>query len=368
MKTDVAGRVRNLGLAASKPLFPLFEAVINSIEAIQDAKRQDGRIDIRILRDKNLLSEQEPSAGDVVGFEVEDNGVGFDEVNFAAFETSDTTYKAQRGGKGVGRFLWLVAFERVEVTSVFQSDGSLKLRKFRFVPEGEGIADLTVEETSKDLTQTKVSLLSFYSKYQKQCPKRAETIATHLIENCLEYFIRPDCPQIILNDDEAKESLNLNQRFEEEMLEKSSREQVKVGEQRFYVLHVRLHSPHIRDHQVHFCAKGRVVKSEKLVGQIPNLARRLEDHTGGDFTYAAYVDSPYLDQSVNAERTDFSIVEDDSELLAKAKTITWGSIRNEILQSCRVFFAAIHRSGSGQEANADRSIRRHRRADVSSHP
>lgn len=100
-------------------------------------------------------------------------------------------------------------------------------------------------------------------------------------------------------------------------------------------MHVRLHSHHIRDHQVHFCAKGRVVKSEKLLGLIPNLARRLEDETGRDFTYAAYVDSQYLDQSVNAERTDFSIVDDDSELLTKA--ITWRAIRSVILESCRTF-------------------------------
>lgn len=213
MKTDVAGRVRNLGLAASKPLFPLYEAVINSIEAIQDAKRQDGRIDIRILRDKNLLSEQEPSAGDVIGFEIEDNGVGFDLANFAAFETSDTTYKAQRGGKGVGRFLWLVAFGTVQISSSFKSTTSAKLRKFDFVPQGEGIKDMTLEDVQDDSPKTKVSLLGFYPKYQKQCPKRLETIATHLIENCLEYFIRADCPQIILHDD-AEEPLDLNLRFE----------------------------------------------------------------------------------------------------------------------------------------------------------
>src|SRR5688500_14800112 len=334
MKTDVAGRVRNLGLAASKPLFPLYEAVINSIEAIQDASHNDGRIEIRILRDQNLLTEVEPTAGDVIGFVVRDNGIGFNEENYAAFETSDTTYKAQRGGKGVGRFLWLVAFDRVEVISHFKTGGSMKLRRFEFVPEDEGIKGMIELESSEMSARTEVQLLGFQSKYQKQCPKRLETIATHLIENCLEYFIRPDCPEIFLRDVDG-EVLNLNERFDYEMVEKSLRERVTVGDQQFSVLHVRLHSKHVREHHVHCCAKGRVVKSEQLIGLIPNLARRLEDEDGREFAYAAYVDGAYLDQSVNAERTDFSIVEDESELLSEA--ITWRDIFRAVLADCQVF-------------------------------
>lgn len=33
---------------------------------------------------------------------------------------SDSTYKAKIGGKGVGRFPWLKAFEKVEIQSVYK--------------------------------------------------------------------------------------------------------------------------------------------------------------------------------------------------------------------------------------------------------
>jgi hypothetical protein len=94
MRTDIVGRVRNTVLPASKPLLPLYEAVVNSIQAIQDARRDDGLITVDLIRDdKHLFAEVEPSLGDITGFEITDNGVGFNDENYHAFETSDTTYK-----------------------------------------------------------------------------------------------------------------------------------------------------------------------------------------------------------------------------------------------------------------------------------
>jgi len=76
MKTDVAGRVKNTSLAASRPLLPLYEAVVNSVEAIQDAENKKGRIEITILRDtQHLLNEQDPSLGDITGFEITDTAL-----------------------------------------------------------------------------------------------------------------------------------------------------------------------------------------------------------------------------------------------------------------------------------------------------
>jgi len=41
---------------------------------------------------------------------VTDNGIGLDENNMRSFLQSDSTYRAEKGGKGVGRFAWLKAF------------------------------------------------------------------------------------------------------------------------------------------------------------------------------------------------------------------------------------------------------------------
>ena len=111
---DLAGRVRNLGLPASSvnSLIPLFEAVSNGLHAIETKWKADaaasGEISIEILRRD---SEEEKS---VLGFEVRDNGIGMNELNWKSFRTSDSDFKMQRGGKGVGRLAWLKAFQSCE--------------------------------------------------------------------------------------------------------------------------------------------------------------------------------------------------------------------------------------------------------------
>jgi hypothetical protein len=45
MQVDIIGRIRNLQLPVTQPLIPLFECLVNSIEAIEDGKVQDERID-----------------------------------------------------------------------------------------------------------------------------------------------------------------------------------------------------------------------------------------------------------------------------------------------------------------------------------
>lgn len=105
---NIRGRLKNFNLPKNQPLVPLFEAIVNSIHAIQERRiagdNFNGRITIKIIREDQI------SIGDVVevpaiqSFEIVDNGVGFDEANFDSFMDSDSTYKASLGGKGVGRF------------------------------------------------------------------------------------------------------------------------------------------------------------------------------------------------------------------------------------------------------------------------
>ncbi len=118
MEISIAGRVKNIQVSLSKPLIPVFEAMSNSIDAIQEANEINGRIDVEIIRDENsLISGAESSTdrqlAEIKGFIIRDNGIGFNERNYREFNVADTTYKADRGGKGVVRFTWLKTFERV---------------------------------------------------------------------------------------------------------------------------------------------------------------------------------------------------------------------------------------------------------------
>lgn len=101
MRTNVIGRVRNTQLPKSHGLLPLFEAIINSIDAIEEAKlqRNEGYINIYLLRLPSFLDAQdvEPDQrvkGPITDIKVVDNGIGFTESNYQAFNEADTMSKS----------------------------------------------------------------------------------------------------------------------------------------------------------------------------------------------------------------------------------------------------------------------------------
>ena len=140
--TNLHGRLRNTSLPASNGMLPLYEAVANSIHAIEDAEvpTASGRIRVQILRDGQSSIEfgegpkrRGPEAkGDITGFKIADNGIGFTDDNMESFLTLDSEYKASRGGRGVGRLLWLKAFDRASVESTYGDEGTRQKRAFSF--------------------------------------------------------------------------------------------------------------------------------------------------------------------------------------------------------------------------------------------
>jgi len=84
LKSDFVGRVNRLPLKPSDKtaLVPVLEAVSNSVYAITerfDEKAVEaGRIIVTVVRD--LENEEQP----IIGFDVEDNGVGFTTTNYDA--------------------------------------------------------------------------------------------------------------------------------------------------------------------------------------------------------------------------------------------------------------------------------------------
>jgi hypothetical protein len=108
---NLKGRINNFPLGKQDYLLPLFEAISNSIHAIEDMKEinqaHKGIIEIEIEREKiPQLTEPEEILQPITGFIIKDNGIGFTDKNMASFMESDSSYKLTRGGKGVGRFLW----------------------------------------------------------------------------------------------------------------------------------------------------------------------------------------------------------------------------------------------------------------------
>lgn len=307
----------------------MFEAVVNSLQAIEDAKaRMVGRprIDITVSRDA-VLDGLEVS-GEVNGFSIADNGVGFDDTNLDSFLTSDTQYKIGRGGKGLGRFLWLKAFQFAEIESHYQDGPKFFKRAFKFTVKGDDPGP-PVPSKSK-CRNTKVRLTGMKSPYKESCPQGLGLIGHQLIEHCLPFFLDPNCPDVTISD--AVEQIDLNRYFRDTFASKATRHSFTIQDSQFTLTGLRLYNPHEMQHRLLYAANFREVLAERLDKYLPNLhKKRLTDSDGNKFVYLGFVEGEYLDQNVNSERIGFTFpVERSSDGLFDE--ITLDAIRNAAVE------------------------------------
>ena len=100
LQTNLKGRLRNTSLPKSHGLMPVFEAVVNSIHAIEEKGiNADSKIVLRIDREMQSSLDLDSSAAlnPIIGFTITDNGCGFNDTNFASFETLDSDHKIDQG-------------------------------------------------------------------------------------------------------------------------------------------------------------------------------------------------------------------------------------------------------------------------------
>jgi hypothetical protein len=337
LTTSLAGRVRNTTLPRSHSLLPLLEAVVNGLQAI-DARWDDvgqGRLKVTIERSAQEEFEfGSPGPGrtpmkPIVGFIVEDNGVGFTHDNMTSFETLDTDFKASLGCRGVGRLVWLKAFDKVSVRSAYTTeDGSLVARQFKFSIAGE-VEPIDPPEGLRE-TGAVVHLDGFKDAFQQSAPKTADAIAREVFEHCIWYFLRPSgAPNVTIVDDEV---ISLNHLMEEYVFSALPVTKVEVKGQKFDMVNLCLRSSTRNPApRLYLCAANRVVTVENLTGKIAGLYGRLKDKTSAEFTYACYLSSNYLDMHVRADRTAFDIAERTPGATLNG-SITLDDIRAAVLQ------------------------------------
>ena len=100
MQGDIVNRVKRLPKPslAAEALQPVFEAVSNSLHAIEDAFG-DALYQTKGVITVTIRNARSPDDIEII---VDDNGIGLEPPRFRAFCTTDTDYKMERGGKGVG--------------------------------------------------------------------------------------------------------------------------------------------------------------------------------------------------------------------------------------------------------------------------
>lgn len=341
LNTSLKGRLRNTNLPKTHGLLPLFEAIINSIHSIDEQRKNeepniitDGKITIRVIRDSQISSD-ETSKPEIVGFEITDDGVGFNNDNFNSFQTLDSEYKIQLGCRGVGRLLWLKAFKRVTVQSVFEENGGKKIRKFDF----NVVSDIHNDPPptfTRNNRKTTISLLSLEKSYLKYIPKSLDKISRELLDHCLWYFIREGgAPDITLID--GLETIKIQRLYDELMVDSSNTDGFEIQAEKFEITHVKLKSTIKTKHSLVYSAANRVVKEEPLVGKIPGLFGSLSDGEN-EFTYTCFLNSKFLTDNVNSERLDFNLMESGTGMF-EGEEFTMQNIRLKTLEKINEYLS-----------------------------
>lgn len=306
---NVAGQVGQIKLSTTKALWSLFETVINSIQSLEDSNVDEKKIVINALRPERVQLKtdgQGKMTEELNHFEtfvVTDNGNGFNTENYTSFLEAYSQLKVRKGCKGIGRFLWLKAFDKVTIKSTYFEDDLWHLRSFDFSLTGvnpeQNDSILKLDDVQQ---QTIVSLDGFKNPYRDSVAYSLESLAKKIIEHCLPYFITGKCPQIILKDNRG-ESFNLNSYYEKTYKDSLHQDPMELRGKHYTLYHMLL-TEGADKHELHLCANNREVKSYALSNYIPDMKKKLVSSDDA-YYYVGYLAGDYLDEAVNTERSDF---------------------------------------------------------------
>lgn len=313
MKFDVIGRINNMRLPDGKTavLYSVYEAVSNGIHAINDRFGEDeaaskGKVDVDISVDDAI---------EIDTITITDNGIGFTDENLESFETSDSRFKYQRGGKGVGRFIWIKMFESIKVDSVVSEGRSNQRIRFTFAPEKtKSIAFKRITPAPGEDTGTIITLTELRPDQRGRI--RPSSYLKDLALHFFPQYISGTLPEVTITY--RGESSSLNEFIADQVDEPEERVMdVDFGDGPVEVTVNHLFvdssiSTGLRNSYL-LTAHGR------LVGDPVSIERKyaLRELPDGK-AYVAVVSSDFLDERVDQERLDFKLTAGQREILQEA--------------------------------------------------
>lgn len=304
MKANIPGRLSKLrNITSYKEA--LLEAVANSLQSCAIGGMQNAEITIEILtkaQEERVRKGSSKFYYPIESIKVIDNGEGFTDENFESFGTMDSAHKASRFGcKGIGRFLWLKAFEKVSVDSVYLTkDGEKHQRHFDF-----SINDIQHQCVKKaqesDALKTIVWLQSLVDGMQPKRDVTAEDIVYLIIGHFLLDFVNDSIPKI--NVVCSDERLSANDVFSKMRLTEPKEQTLKIKDYEFELIQQRLDFKSKKNlpSGVYYCAGGRVV-CKASTALDPKFESLMSDIKGCESLYIGLLKSRLLDELVNSER------------------------------------------------------------------
>lgn len=321
----VEGKLRNTSLAKKKGIYALYEAVVNSLQSLEDINKDNKYINIILHRGKTLSAD---ILGNIQSISVVDNGVGFTLENLKSFATSDSTYKFKKGCKGIGRFLWLLVFQSVHIESVCYN-GTKKIN-FNFTKDTQQIKDEYIDVNEPD-NKTVIKLENINDVYSENFPQDAQRLASLIVEHCFLFFLENSCPEIQIID--GKENISLNKLFVDTYMKEQKSGIIKIKDKSFHSVSIKLYDIDTRN-KIIFTAHKRNILSVPLGQKIASLSEKIKDNKG-NYYYNIIISGDYLDENVNQDQMKFLIPTktDDEEL--DLNTIYMEDIESGVVQKVK---------------------------------
>lgn len=311
--TNIERKIHEIRIDAKKGYLALFEVISNSIYSINKSAQPNGRIDIKLERDKEyqtqveINEEQLKKLQKIESIIITDNGDGFTEENFKSFLTCYSPYKQDEGGKGVGRFTCLKVFDNEAVLSVYEANGGKYKRSFIFEPKNELKDEKNVKTNEEKKTVVKLNNIKL--KYKNDFPTELKVLADLIIEHFFIDFITDKVPNIYLHDD-YNGTLWLNEYYTKEAEYVINKQQFEIFNKQFNIYHIKASNLN-KSNKLYLCADNRKVSHIDLRKNIPNLQSNIATEDGKKKWYFAYLTSEYLNEIVNSERTEFNFPAED---------------------------------------------------------
>jgi hypothetical protein len=312
MKINIQGLVANSQSMLKKhgPLLPLYEATVNAIHSIDEKRRIDpshkGEIVIHLARDLAIAETKViPNLTSITN-----NGIGFHDDNFKSFETSYSSYKQEIGGKGLGRFSYLVGFEKAKIESVYVDNSLYYKRSFDFVPTDKGIENALVSPVDEQLSYTRLELIGFRkfsraNNHSEIVRKKTITIARRIMQHCALMFVLDKVPTIKIYDSSLDADLCVNDVWNREIKSDSKKVDFSVKNHTFSLSLLYVYNSDESSHEIKLCGNEREVLSRNVNEFLRFIPKNKkldgkDERSGHKFVISA------LDENINASRDGFN--------------------------------------------------------------
>ncbi len=238
----------------------------------------------------------------------------FTEENYESFNFAHSSYKYERGGKGIGRITWLRAFDRAIIESQFKEKSQYLKRNFNFETTRKGIEkeSVTTIGDREGFWSTTITLRNLKERYRRWCNNNAEDIVFKILEHCFSFFLETNCPIIVIVDGDRK--IVVNDYFNT-FIEKTVEKRPLVFNKNEFSIDIVKSKNTKSDNKVHLLANKREVVSFSLTEKVPEIPIFFTDINGEKYSISVYVSGKYLDENVNEERTEIIFDEENNMFL-----------------------------------------------------